>query len=55
VKRAQRLHEIDAGKDAQLIAILLLNNAQGLFVMGKSGMGRDKLERLTAQFLTILD
>ena len=55
VKRAQELGEIDSSKDAKLIAIQLLNNAQGLFVMSKSGMSSNKLKALTDHFLKILD
>lgn len=53
--RAQDLGEIDASKNAKLIATQLLNNAQGLFVMSKSDMSRTKLKTLVDQFLTILD
>ncbi len=55
VKRAQAQGEIDPAKDAKLLATQLLNNAQGLFVMSKTGMGRKKLKTLVDQFLTILD
>lgn len=55
VTRAQSLDEIDASKNAKLIATQLLNNAQGLFVMSKSGMSQKKLKLLVDQFLTILD
>ncbi len=53
--RAQDLTEIDTSKNAKLMATQLLNNAQGLFVMSKSGMSPDKLKTLVTQFLTILD
>lgn len=52
---AQDLSEIDTSKNATLMATQLLNNAQGLFVMSKSGMSRKKLKTLVDQFLTILD
>lgn len=55
IMRAQDLGEIDSSKNAKLIATQLLNNAQGLFVMSKSGMSRHKLKTLVDQFLTILD
>lgn len=55
IKRAQELGEIDSKKDATLMATQLLNNAQGLFVMSKSGMAYEKLKILTNQFLKILD
>lgn len=55
IKRAQNLGEIDLSKDAKLMATQLLNNAQGLFVMSKSGTSRKKLKVLTDQFLKILD
>tara|TARA_R110002111_G_scaffold171448_4_gene237000 strand:- start:523 stop:1101 length:579 start_codon:yes stop_codon:yes gene_type:complete len=55
ILRAQEIGEIDASKNAELIATQLLNNAQGLFVMSKSGMGRTKLNTLVEQFLTTLD
>lgn len=53
--RGQALGEINASKNAQLMAMQLLNNAQGLFVMSKSGMSRKKLKALVDQFLTILN
>ncbi len=55
IVRAQQLGEIDASKNADLMATQLLNNAQGLFVMSKSGIPREKLKQLVKQFLTILD
>ena len=55
VQRGQALGEIDASKDAELMATQLLNNAQGLFVISKSGMSRKKLGALSDQFLEILD
>jgi TetR/AcrR family transcriptional repressor of nem operon len=55
IMRAQNLGEIDSSKNAKLIATQLLNNAQGLFVMSKSGMSRKKLKALVDQFLIILD
>jgi hypothetical protein len=53
--RAQDLGEVDSSKNAELIAMQLLNNAQGLFVLSKSGTSRKKLNTLVEQFLTILD
>lgn len=55
IMRAQNLGEIDSSKNAKLIATQLLNNAQGLFVMSKSGMSRKKLKALVEQFLIVLD
>jgi len=55
IMRAQNLGEIDSSKNAELMAMQLLNNAQGLFVMSKSGMSPKKLKALVEQFLTILD
>jgi TetR/AcrR family transcriptional repressor of nem operon len=55
IMRAQDLGEINPSKNAELMATQLLNNAQGLFVMSKSGMSRKKLRVLVEQFLTILD
>ena len=55
IKRAQEIGEIKQSKDANVLAIQLLNDAQGLFVMSKSGMSSKKLKVLTDQFLKILD
>jgi TetR/AcrR family transcriptional repressor of nem operon len=55
IMRAQDLGEVDSSKNAELIAMQLLNNAQGLFVLSKSGTSRKKLNTLVEQFLTILD
>lgn len=55
IQRAQDLGEVSFDKDAKLLAIQLVNNAQGLFVMAKSGMSRNKLNKLVEQFLTVLD
>jgi len=55
IKRAQDLGEVNTDKDAKLLAIQLVNNAQGLFVMAKSGMSKNKLSKLVKQFLTILE
>lgn len=55
VKNGQEKGEISKDKDARLIAMLLLNNAQGLFVMSRSGTPSEKLEIIVKEFLKILD
>lgn len=55
IQRAQELGEVSLDKNAHLLAIQLVNNAQGLFVMAKSGMSRNKLSMLVDQFLTVLE
>lgn len=55
IQRAQKLGEIDQGKDAKLLAGVLLNGAQGLFVLGKSGLGSRKLRGIARQLLSVLD
>jgi TetR/AcrR family transcriptional repressor of nem operon len=54
IKRAQDLGEIDASKNAKLLATVLLNNAQGLFVLGKSGMSTRKLKTVVRQLMAVL-
>lgn len=53
--RAKELGELSSDKEPKLIALQLLNNAQGLFVISKSGMSQKKLKLLVSNFLTILD
>ena len=55
IERGQQLGEISKKKDSKLLAILLLNNAQGLFVLGKSGTSTRKLKKMVNQFLKVLN
>jgi TetR/AcrR family transcriptional repressor of nem operon len=53
--KAKELGEVSADKEPKLIALQLLNNAQGLFVISKSGMSQKRLKLLVNNFLIILD
>lgn len=52
---AQELGEIGHDKEPKLIALQLLNSAQGLFVLSKSGISQKKIKLLVNSFLEILD
>lgn len=55
VLRGQEMGEISTCVSAESAALLLLNNAQGLFVMSRSGVSPDKLKKIVSEFLKILD
>ncbi|ADD68954.1 transcriptional regulator, TetR family [Denitrovibrio acetiphilus DSM 12809] len=55
VKRGQEMGEINSDLDAGHIAMVLLNNAQGLFVVSRSGVSVEKLSIIVSSFLKVLD
>lgn len=55
INRAQELGEISSSRDAKLLAALLVNNLQGIFVLSKVGVSPAKMRSFTKQLLTMLD
>ena len=55
IMRAQELGEVSTTQDAKLLAALLVNNLQGIFVLSKVGVSPKKMRSFTKQLLAMLD
>lgn len=55
LQRAQDLGEISSSKDAKSLAVLLVNNLQGIFVMSKAGVSPAKIKSFSKQLLSLLE
>lgn len=53
--KAKKIGEISAEKNTKLLSLQLLNHAQGLFLISKSGISKNKLNALVREILTLLD